>query len=108
MANEPRPPKLKIPIDAVKMKCVNPECGSTDTRALYQHEHEGTAVTFELPAYTDKKGEVPYNWPCPCGEQHVFAVYVECSRCGYIGIVDNKGKRVIYEKREVLPLKKEA
>jgi len=88
-------PKLPLPIDAVKMRCVNPDCGSEKTRAVYQHEHEGVAVTFELPAYTNKKGQVPYNWPCPCGEKHVWAIYVECGECGYIGRVDNQRKLVV-------------
>jgi len=111
MADTPNPaakkPKLKLPPDAVRMKCVNPECGSTDTRATYQHEHDGTVVTFELPAYTDKKGRVPYNWACPCGEPRVYAVYVECGKCGYIGRVDNKAGRVVHEKRVVPPERKE-
>jgi Zn ribbon nucleic-acid-binding protein len=99
MANEPRPPKLNVPIDAVKMECVN--CGKDkSTRAMYQHDHEETVVTYEMPAYTDKKREVPYNWPCPCGEKHVWAVYVECGECGYIGRVDNENKRVVPPKKE--------
>jgi len=95
-------PKLKLPLDAVKMKCVNPDCGSEDTRAMYQHVHENGVYTFELPAYTIKGSNVPYNWPCLCGEKYVWAIHVECGACGYIGRVDNNNKRVIP------PAKKEA
>jgi hypothetical protein len=94
-------PKLKLPLDAVKMKCVS--CKSDEaTRAVYQHDHEETVVSFEMPAYTNKEGKVPYNWPCLCGEKFVWALYVECGKCGYIGRVDNVNKRV------VPPPKKEA
>jgi len=89
------PPKLKLPIDAVRMNCANPDCGSTETRATYQHVHDDAGVyTFELPAYAPRGSNVPYNWPCVCGEKFVWAMYVECGKCGYIGIVDNDKKRV--------------
>ena len=105
MVDEPRPPKLKLPTDAVKMKCINPNCGSTDVRATYQHEHEETVVTFELQAYTNGISAVPYNWPCLCGEKQVLAVYVECGECGCVGIVDNKNNRV-FAPKNVFPPKK--
>jgi len=89
-------PKLKLPIDAVRMTCANPDCGSTDTRATYQHVHDDAVVyTFDLPAYTAKGSKVPYNWPCPCGEKYVWASYVECGKCGYIGLADYDNQRVI-------------
>ena len=101
MADTPKPaagkyPMLKLPVDAVRMECVNPKCKSNKhTRAMYQHVHEdGVIITFEMPAYRPKTAKVPYNWPCQCGEKHVWAVYFECGDCGYIGRVDNEKKYV--------------
>ena len=99
MANIPKPaagkyPKLELPVDAVRMKCVNCN-GDKATRATYQHVHEDRAViTFDMAAYRPKTAKVPYNWPCQCGEKHVWAIYVECGACGYIAYVDNEKKLV--------------
>ena len=97
MADKPKL-KPKLPVDAVKMKCVS--CGSSNwTRAVYQHDHEETVVSWEMPAYTNTEGNVPYNMPCLCGEKYVWAVYVECGECGYIACVDNQNKRVVPPKK---------
>ena len=93
-------PRLKPPPDTARMTCVN--CGSDETRALYQHVHENGVVAYEVPAYATKTEEVPCNWPCLCGDIHVRAVYVQCGACGYIGRVDSEKKRVCP------PTKKEA
>jgi hypothetical protein len=93
-------PMLKLPPSAKRLKCVRPKCGSEETWATYQHTHPNGTYTFELPAVGVKPDGVPYNMPCPNDGVQVWALYVRCGRCGYIGRVDLKNKKVLYLPQE--------
>ncbi len=116
MANTPRPAtgkkyRLKfLPPDATRLRCVRwksakKACKSTDTWAVYQHVHSNGAYTFELPAVGTKQDGVPYDQYCPNPEcladkVKVWALYVRCATCGYIGRIREGGKEVLYYEAE--------
>ncbi len=70
------------PPDTVKTVCA--KCGSEATRAVYQHAHDPAVITYEVPAYSKKKGEAPVEWQCPCGAGKHQAVLIKCAACGNI------------------------
>jgi hypothetical protein len=88
-AKPKRLPKKYEPAGAVLWKCSREGCGSTATRAVYQHGHmpenpndseRGAAITWEIPAYADANGQL-CKWPCPLCKEELAPVLIKCGEC---------------------------
>ena len=86
-ATPKRFPKEYEPAGAQLWKCTQEGCGSTATRAVYQHGHKsedtsdgGAMITWETPAYVDANGKL-HKWPCPLCKKELAPVLIKCGNC---------------------------